>query len=138
MKNILLIYFLYSVMTSCDNSKEKILKKSVKIKEAVNEIIYDTLDNKEELKIWDTISKLPEVISRIKYVDKISNGKRRLQISTSKKPDYVENFYWIKVSEDNGITIVAHFNFFVYPDNEIKYFDTVNNTILSLEDWRKK
>lgn len=81
---------------------------------------------------------MPEVISRIKYVDKISNGKRRLQISTSKKPDYVENFYWIKVSEDNGITIVAHFNFFVYPDNEIKYFDTVNNTILSLEDWRKK
>lgn len=45
MKNILLICFLYSVMTSCDNSKEKIVKKSVKIKEAVNELIYDTLDN---------------------------------------------------------------------------------------------
>lgn len=78
------------------------------------------------------------MISQIKYVDKVTNGKRKLKISTFKKPDKLEHYYWIKVSEDNGITSVAHFNFFVYPNNEIKYFDTVNDSVLSHEDWRKK
>lgn len=128
-------------MTSCDDSKTNTNKEmdinKTKIKKESN-VIHDTLVSDEEIKIWDTISKLPEVISRIKYVDKATNGKRKLQISTFKKPDEKENFYWIKVSEDNGITIVAHFNFFVYPNNKIKYFDTVNDSILSLEDWREK
>lgn len=128
------IYFIYS----CNNSEVKGIKKSIKVKENVKTNIYDTLVSNEELKIWDTIFNLPEVKSRIKYVDSITKGKRRLHISTSKKPDDKENFYWIQVSEDNGITTVTHFNFFVYPNKEIKYYDTVTDSVLTLEEWRNK
>ena len=147
MKNILLTCLLFSLTTSCKkfeekaiNSKQvsnKIKKNTFKTKKTSNRIIYDSINNKEELKIWDTISKLPEVISQIKYVDKITNGKRKLQIWTFNKPNKAENYYWIKVSEDNGMALVAHFNFYVYPNYEIKYFDTANDSVLTLEDWRK-
>ena len=139
MKSILLIFVLFGLLTSCNDSKAKTIKQiQTKKIEKEHKVIHDTVVSDEEMKIWDTIFKLPEVISQIKYIDKATNGKRRLHVWTYKKPDNLENFYWIKVSEDNGSTTVAHFNFFVYPNNEIKYFDTVNDSILSLEDWRKK
>lgn len=138
MKRILLILLLFSLLTSCNNSEEKTIKKNMKINETVKNVTYDTIVSKEESKIWDTIFKLPEVKSRIKYVDSVTKGKRQLQVWTYSKPNKKDNYYWIKVSEDNGITTVAHFNFFVYPNNEIKYFDTVNDSVLSLEDWRKQ
>lgn len=133
MKNILL-YFFFILLFSCKEPKEQTPYQVVKEKKVINEIIKP---NYEELKIWDTIFKLPEVKDRIKYVHEVTNGKRNLQVLTYSKPNKENNYYWIKVSEDNGITTVAHFNFFVYPNTEIKYFDTVTDSILTLEEWRK-
>lgn len=143
MKQIFLTFLLFGLLTSCNNSEEKAVikttKKTLEIKDESSKVaIYDTVVSKEESKIWDSIFKLPEVKSRIKYVDSVTQGKRRLHVWTFKKPDKKDNFYWIKVSENNGSFTVAHFNFFVYPKNEIKYFDTVNDSILTLDEWRKK
>ena len=55
---------------------------------------------------------------------------------TPKQPD--QNYYWIKVGEDNGINLVTHFNFYVYPDSmRIMYYDTANDSEVTLEKWRK-
>ncbi|MBC7440557.1 MAG: hypothetical protein H7250_11315, partial [Flavobacterium sp.] len=61
---------------------------------------------------------------RIMIVDSIGSGK--------------EKYYWVKAGENNGLNFVSHFNFYAYPNtNEIKFFDTVSDTVLDLASWRK-
>ncbi len=88
----------------------------------------------------DTIFKLTEVKIRAAQIEEQTNGKTHLKIwivddSTSGKQEYT----WVKVGEDNGISLVTHFNFHVYPPTmRIMYFDTQNNIELSLTEWRKR
>ena len=95
--------------------------------------------NDAEEKIIDTIFKLKGVKERAKYIEHQTKGKRHLKIwveATPKKPK--ENYYWIKVGEDNGTNSVAHFNFFVYPDSmRIMYYDTPSDTEMTLDKWGK-
>jgi Na+-transporting NADH:ubiquinone oxidoreductase subunit NqrA len=120
-KNFLIVLFLFISFASVSQSKA------------------DRHLSKIETLIIDTISKLPEVKERIRHVDNKTKGKRHLSITVWSKPNQKEKYYWIKVMEDNGATYVSHFNFFVYPNNlTIKYFDTKNDTAISLKVWRSK
>ena len=94
------------------------------------EIVKDSTD----ASIIDVIWNLKEVQERNEYVIKNSNGKRRLVVFIYKKPKKNENeYYWIKVVEDNGTTLYTHYNFFVYPqDMRVTYFDTSNNKEIEL------
>lgn len=83
-------------------------------------------DNKNRTKIMKLISELPEVTNLVNW--------NSTEIFKAPK-DNDKNYYWIKVSDDEG----EKFNFFVYQKTfEIKYYEKKNETILSLEQWRKQ
>lgn len=83
-------------------------------------------DNKNRTKIMKLISELPEVTNLVNW--------NSTEIFKAPK-DNDKNYYWIKVSDDEG----EKFIFFVYQKTfEIKYYEKKNETILSLEQWRKQ
>ncbi len=87
--------------------------------------------------ILDTIWTIKEVNERNDYVKKQSKNKRELMVYINGTPDELkEDYYWIKVAEDNGNAYFTHFDFFVYPNWDIKFYDRVKDKELSLEDWR--
>lgn len=95
--------------------------------------------SKVERRILDTITKLKEVRERIKYVDEKTKGKRHLAFVIWEKPTQQNPYYWVKVTEDNGMTYYTHFNFFVYPQPIIiKFLDTANDNVTDLKTWRKR
>ncbi len=90
-----------------------------------------------EEKILDTIIKLPECKQRADYIIKQTRGKRHLGIVIYERPSKGSPYYWVKAWEDNGMSYATHFNFYVYPKPfSIKYYDTVNDKALSLNEWR--
>jgi hypothetical protein len=109
-------------LTSVDKSSDSLLK--------TNDI---------EEKIIDTIFKLAEVKQRAKYIEQQTKGERHLKVwieETPKQPG--QNYYSIKVGEDNGTNLVTHFNFYVYPDSmRIMYYDIANDSEVTLDKWRK-
>ena len=93
---------------------------------------------KLEGKIIDTIASLKEVVERSKYVEEQTKGKRHLQFAIWNRPKKATPYYWVKVMEDNGVSLYTHFNFYVYPKTmTIKYYDTINDRIIDLATWRK-
>jgi len=92
-----------------------------------------------ENKIVDSIIKLKEVKQRAKYIERVTNGKRHLSIVVYDTPSKEVPYYWVKAWEDNGSNYVTHFNFYVYPSPfEIKFYDTVDDTMISLKEWRRR
>jgi hypothetical protein len=98
-------------------------------------IIYNQLKEK----VTDTIFKLPEVKERAKYIEQKTKGKRHLMIWIADTPNLpVRKYYWVKVGEDNGMSLVTHFNFFVYFDSmRIMYLDVIHGTEINLDAWRR-
>lgn len=90
--------------------------------------------------IYKLILSLPEVSKRARYIHEQTKGERHLQVMIVESPNNVIDYYWVKAGEDNGSNYVTHFNFYVFPKRnwEIKYFDTVKDTLVTLEDWRKE
>lgn len=104
-------------------------------------LYFVTKENKPaEDKIYDLVAALPEVEERGDYIEKHTNGVRHLRIWIYQTPKETKRkYYWVKVGEDNGINFVSHFNFYVDSETyEIRFFDTVKNTVISLDDWRKE
>lgn len=87
--------------------------------------------------ILDTIWTIKEVNVRNDYVKKESKNKRELMVYINGTPDELkEQYYWVKVAEDNGNAYFTHFDFFVYPNWEIKFYDRIKDKELTLEEWR--
>lgn len=96
---------------------------------------------KDAGKVYHLILSLPEVVRMARYIQDHTKGARHMEVMIAESPkDSIKNYYWVKAGEDNGMIYVTHYNFYVYPDNnfEIKYFDPINDTLMSLEDWRKE
>jgi len=92
-----------------------------------------------EDRIIDTVFKIKEVKQMSNLIKKESKGKHHLLLFTNGEPSKETPYYWIKVWEDNGVTTVTIFDFFVYPKTfKIEYYDTVNDTAISLEEWRRQ
>ncbi|HRG53150.1 MAG TPA: hypothetical protein PLL00_09965 [Bacteroidia bacterium] len=90
--------------------------------------------------IYKLILSLPEVAKRARYIHEQTKGERHLQVMIAESPNNVIDYYWVKAGEDSENAYVTHFNFYVFPKKnwEIKYFDTVKDTLITLEDWRKE
>jgi hypothetical protein len=102
----------------------------------------DKIERNSELedKICKLVFEIPEVKESDKYIQKVTKGQRQLIIWISDTPEETDNhWYYVKASEDNGMSLVTHFNFCVNPKNlEIKYYDILNDTLISLDEWRKQ
>jgi len=114
-----------------DTNKIQNITSKFSIKQRDSSIAY----NQIEEKIIDTIFKLHEVKERAKYIEKQTKNKRHLIIWIADTPNLPEQkYYWIKVGEDNGMNLVTHLNFFVYPDSNL---DVVHDTEINLDTWRR-
>jgi hypothetical protein len=81
-------------------------------------------ETKEGGKICDLILALNVVRYADNYVRKVTHGKRHLFAYISDSPTRKENFYWVKVAEDNGMSYVTHFTFRVDSKTyDIRYLD---------------
>lgn len=93
----------------------------------------------KERKVLVMVEKLPEVVKREQYVEKMTKGKRHLMFYISEKPTKKQENFWVKVAEDNGASYFTHFNFAVNPNSYvIKYYDTITGNLISLKAWRNQ
>ena len=90
-------------------------------------------------RMLDSVFNLREVKERIGYVDKLTKGKHKIKLIVYAEPTKDQPYYWIKVWEDNGISMVTHFDFFAYPKPfTIKVYDSAEDAEISLEEWRQQ
>lgn len=134
-----------SIVTAC-NDPEAATAKDEKQTDTLEDQPATTTSPKDTIpavsplqnRILDTIAKLPEVVKRQQYIEEQTKGERHLTIWISGEPNATSNYYWVNAGEDNGTNLVTHFNFWVYPDSmRILYYDTPNDTAITLEDWRR-
>lgn len=90
-----------------------------------------------EDRLIDKIYALPEVHELEASVNKKSGGKRRLSLRITSEPSDDQEYYGITVAEDNGAALATYYEFHVYPDFDIRFYDVVEDQELSLEEWRK-
>ncbi len=93
--------------------------------------ITDTED-KLISKVWQ----LPEVKTLSDKIERESKGKRHLVGRISSNPSDDQEYYGVSVSEDNGEALATYFEFRIYPDNSIYYYDVVEDQELTLKEWR--
>lgn len=80
-------------------------------------------DDKNRTRIFNLMEKLPE--------NKNWAGTRIVE--SPQEND--KNYYWVRVKTEQNKT----FNYYIYQETfEIKFLDTINNKILTLEEWRKQ
>lgn len=89
-----------------------------------------------EDKLIDKIWQLPEVKSLSDKIERESKGKRHLVGRISSTPSDDQEYYGVSVSEDNGEALATYFEFRIYPDNSIYYYDAVEDQELTLKEWR--
>ncbi|WP_142531265.1 hypothetical protein [Pedobacter westerhofensis] len=93
---------------------------------------------KPEDEVVNLIMNLKEVKHKTAYVKKLSKGKRTLMTYVETPPTSKDPNYWVKVSEDNGESLVAYYTFAVdAKTHRIAYYDDLHDTTISLEEWRK-
>ena len=89
-------------------------------------------------KAAEKIASLPEIIKADNYCKKLSHGKRHLVTYVAADPNGDENYYLIRVAEDNGSAFHAWFLFAFYPDSyKIEYIDRVSGNFIPLKRWQK-
>ncbi|HLP53855.1 MAG TPA: hypothetical protein VK151_02460 [Fluviicola sp.] len=90
-----------------------------------------------EDKIMDQVWALPEVIELNNKIRKKTNDKRGLSTRISSEPSDDQEYYGVTVAEDNGESYATYFEFHIYPDYSIRYYDVIEDRELTLEEWRK-
>jgi len=87
----------------------------------------------------DTILGLPEIREDDAYIRKATKGKRHLLGMIYSRPDSQRPYYWVAIVEDNGMSFVPHFFFYVFLNGrKIKYYDIVKDTAVDLSVWRRR
>ncbi len=90
-----------------------------------------------EDKIMDKVWAIQEVIDLDKTIRKKTKNKRGLSTRISSEPSDDQEYYGVTVAEDNGESYATYYEFHIYPDYSIRYYDVVEDRELTLEDWRK-
>jgi hypothetical protein len=94
---------------------------------------------KEEAKVCELIASLPVVVHADNYVRKVTKGKRHLFTYLDSGPTRDDNYYYVKVAEDNGMSYHTHFIFLVDPKTyAIKWLNTVTDERIPLKLCNKK
>lgn len=144
MKSTCFVFIILLITISCDSVPEKSKIKSISqdtlpIKVADTNAEPDSaLVSGKEDEIMNRVFQLPEVTERAQYVEQQTNGERHLSLRIQPLTDD-EKDYWVIAGEDNGTNVVTHFSFSVNPDNlEVRYYDVVNDTLISIDAWRKQ
>ena len=116
-----------------DTNKEKHDSTTFKQEDILNVIIKN--DNTIEADtVFNVICELNEVVNLEKRYN--INGNKSVIIRET--PNVNFDYFWVQVGNSNEERFEPLYNFYVTPKNYFIYFlDTQNDTIISLEDWRK-
>ena len=126
-----LLFLTGLMLNSCQSpqKKEVVKHRQKTIKPAVTN---------EEDQVVILIMNLDEVKHKDSLVKKQSEGKRHLSTYVETKPTAADPYYWVKVAEDNGGSYVTYYSFGVQAKTHaIKYYDVVQDSLISLSQWRK-
>jgi hypothetical protein len=81
----------------------------------------------------DTVLGLSEIREDDAYVRKTTKGERHLFSMIYGEPDSLHPYYWVVVGEDNGMSFVTHFTFYVYTNGrQILYHDNFSDSTIDL------
>ncbi|EHQ24858.1 hypothetical protein [Mucilaginibacter paludis] len=119
-------------ITSCEHHQ-----KNETIKKKHTAIAKPAASNQED-QVVSLITNLDEVKRKTAEVKKDSKGKRSLVTYVDSPPTGKDPYYWVKVAEDNGGSLVAYYTFAVDgKTHRISYYDVITDSVISLEQWRK-
>ena len=55
------------------------------------------------------------------------------------EPDSLHPYYWLVIGEENGMSFVTHFTFYVYTNGrKVLYHDNFSDSTIDLSTWRRK
>jgi hypothetical protein len=135
--SIILIFLgLCSCGTSVNNTKNT-TKDSVVIKQRdiVNVVCADNDSVIAVDSVLNIIYELDEVVNLEKRYKNI-NGNKSIILSEYPNDDF--NYFWVQVGFSNEIRFETIYNFYLTPKNYSVYFyNTENDTIIRLADWRE-
>jgi hypothetical protein len=132
-KKAFLFLLIVLSLASCGKTSNQTETKAADSSAVVQQTPADSLT--EDI-VMEMVFALPEVKERADYIEKETKGQRHMQALINQAPDATTNYYWVKAGEDNGTNFVTHFNFLVYPDRKIMYYDAINDTTITLDAWR--
>ncbi len=114
-----------------DGTKVEQKKETPKPKKDTHVQITNTED-----KLINRVWQLQEVKALSDKIERESKGKRHLVGRISSEPSDDQEYYGVSISEDNGEALATYFEFRIYPDNSIYYYDVVEDRELTLKEWR--
>lgn len=148
-----LIAFLFSILflfTNCSSKRQRntkagidsianIIQQGSNNTSSSNRTIDSGADSVFENEIMDKIYHLPEVQESQRLIDSLTNHKSGVSMIIFKTPTQDSPYYWIQVGYNGTLRFEPYYNFYVYPQkgNEIKFLNTMTDSIMSLKDWRK-
>jgi hypothetical protein len=89
-------------------------------------------------KVSDRIAHLPEVMAADAQCKKLSKGKRHLVTFVANDPTPGNNFFFVKVAEDNGSNFHSWMLFNVASNTfKIFYYDAISGNNIPLRQWRQ-
>lgn len=91
-----------------------------------------------EDKLMTMILNLEEVQELSNDVEKKTNGRHTIKTMIASEPGDDQEYYAVTAAEDNGQSLVTVYEFHIYPDMSIRYYDIVEDRELTLKEWRRK
>ena len=96
-------------------------------------------DSNRENDVYSKVKALIEIVNYTKYVDSVYDGKIGVSFVTRALPAPNKPYYWVQVGIVDLFGFIPQFNFYIYPDSlVVKFHDTVNDKVLSVEEWRNR
>lgn len=150
--NSLMILLLAATVTACGSNNEKEKPEADPKIQATQDSVLTKQPNEEketertethikisrqEDKLMELIWNLAEVQALNAKIQKLSKNQRRLSTRISSEPSDDQEYYGINVAEDNGEAFATYFEFRVYPENQIYYYDPIEDQELTIDEWRK-
>ncbi len=96
-------------------------------------------DSTTENEVYSKVKALIEIMNYSKYVDSVYDGKIGVSFVTKALPAPNKPYYWVQVGIVDLFRFIPQFNFYIFPDSMVvKFYDTVNDKVLSVEEWRNR
>lgn len=130
--SFLLTCFLTLTLSACKQPEKK------KFSKAKAATVAPPESSKQEDQAVERVLDLPEMKQAARQIEQSSQGKNHLTAYVETPPTVAEPYYWVKVGEDNGGSIVTEYMFTVdQKSGAIKYDDLSKDTLITLQEWRK-
>jgi hypothetical protein len=135
--NVLLVFYLLVVGLNSEGWPEFL--NAGEYNTCNTEVKIQNKDSAKDEELMSKVMDLPEVKRANVFIDSISNHKHGISIMIISRPDKTQDYYDVLLGYNNDFRFETYFNFYVYtPKLDIKYYNVIGDTIISLDEWRNK